>query len=87
MDAQTKASIKHDFQRHEGDTGSVEVQVALITARIKALSDHLQNFKKDHSSRRGLIMLVNKRRSLLEYAKRKSKERYHDLVKRLGLRH
>ena len=86
MDAETKATVKQEYQKHERDTGSSEVQVALLTTRIKELTEHLKTHKKDHSSRRGLIMLVSKRRRLLDYVKRKDIERYRQLISRLGLR-
>ena len=86
MDSTTKSAIKEDYRQHERDTGSVEVQVALLTERIKELTEHLKEHKKDHSSRRGLIMLVNKRRRLLEYVSRKDNSRYRSLIERLGLR-
>ncbi len=86
MDAETKATIKQEYQTHEGDTGSSEVQVALLTKRIQELTQHLKEHKKDHSSRRGLIMLVSKRRRLLDYVKRNDIERYRQLIQRLGLR-
>jgi len=86
MEIATKASIKQDFALHNRDTGSVEVQVALLTKRIKDLTEHLQSHKKDHSSRRGLIIMVSKRRRLLDYLSRKNEERYKKLIERLGLR-
>ncbi len=86
MDSITKASIRKEHQLHEMDSGSVEVQVAIISRRISELTEHLKTHKKDHSSRRGLIMLVNKRRKLLDYIKNKDEERYTSLIKRLGLR-
>lgn len=86
MDSTTKSAIKDDYRQHERDTGSVEVQVALLTERIKELTEHLKEHKKDHSSRRGLIMLVNKRRRLLDYLNKKDNGRYHELIERLGLR-
>ena len=67
MDQAVKSEIKNEFKRSEQDTGSVEVQVALLSSRIKELTEHLKSYKKDHSSRRGLIMMVNKRRKLLSY--------------------
>jgi len=70
----------------EGDTGSPEVQVALLTARIQDLQNHFAEHKKDHHSRRGLLKLVNQRRSLLDYVKKKDVQRYRDLIERLGLR-
>ncbi len=86
MDQAVKAEIKNEFKRSEQDTGSVEVQVALLTARIKDLTEHLKSFKKDHSSRRGLIMMVNKRRKLLSYLQKKDDARYKELIAKLGLR-
>ena len=67
MDQVVKAEVKNEYKLHEQDTGSAEVQVALLSSRIKELTDHLKLHKKDHSSRRGLIMMVNKRRKLLTY--------------------
>jgi len=86
VDQATKAEIKNEFKLHDKDTGSIEVQVALLTSRIKELTEHLKTHKKDHSSRRGLIMMVNKRRKLLTYLKREDEARYKELIKRLGLR-
>jgi small subunit ribosomal protein S15 len=86
MDSTTKTTIKEDYRLHERDTGSVEVQAALLTERIKQLTEHLREHGKDHSSRRGLIMLVNKRRRLLDYLNRKDNSRYRELIERLGLR-
>ncbi len=87
MDKEAKAAIKKDYQVHQQDTGSVEVQVALLTKRINDLTEHLQLNRKDHSSRRGLIMMVNKRRRLLSYIHRRHQDRYSSLIQRLGLRH
>ncbi len=81
-----KAQIVKDYARFEGDTGSAEVQVALLTATINKLTAHMQSNKKDFHSNRGLLMMVGKRRSLLEYLKRKDVNRYRDLVSKLGLR-
>ena len=86
MDAATKAKIKSEFQAHERDTGSSEVQVALLTQRIEELTEHLKSHKKDHSSRYGLIKMVSARRRLLDYVKRRDEERYRHLIKRLKLR-
>lgn len=86
METTTKAEIKKQFQLHERDTGSVEVQVALLTSRIANLTAHLQKNKKDHASRRGLIVMVSKRRRLLDYLQRTDEARYQNLIKRLGLR-
>ncbi len=86
MDTVTKSTIKNEYQLHNRDTGSVEVQVAILSGRIKELTEHLKKHKKDNSSRRGLIMMVNKRRRLLDYVSKKNKDRYKNLIKRLGLR-
>lgn len=86
MDQAVKAGIKNEFKRSEQDTGSVEVQVALLTSRIKELTEHLKDHTKDHSSRRGLIMMVNKRRKLLTYLQSKDDVRYKGLIGKLGLR-
>jgi small subunit ribosomal protein S15 len=75
-----------EFQRGRQDTGSPEVQVALLTQRINGLADHFEKHKKDHHSRRGLLMMVNRRRSLLDYLARKDPSRYDTLVSQLGLR-
>jgi small subunit ribosomal protein S15 len=74
------------FQQHQGDTGSPEVQVALLTERIAHLTEHLKNNHKDHHSRRGLLKMVGQRRALLDYLKRKDLERYKKLIEVLGLR-
>ncbi len=84
--AEVKQKIVSEYQRSTGDTGSPEVQVALMTARIKHLTDHFANHKGDHHSRRGLLRLVNQRRSLLDYLKSKDIQRYRELIERLGLR-
>jgi len=81
-----KAKIVGDFQRAQGDTGSPEVQVALLTARINGLTGHFKANVKDHHSRRGLLTMVNQRRKLLDYFKRKNAEGYRALIARLGLR-
>ena len=86
MDVETKNVIKQDYKLHDRDTGSVEVQVALLTKRIHDLTEHLKDNKKDHSSRRGMIILVSRRRRLLDYLKRKDRQRYAELIKRLSLR-
>lgn len=80
------AKIIGDFQRAQGDTGSPEVQIALLTARINGLTGHFKINVKDHHSRRGLLMMVNQRRKLLDYLKRKNAEGYRALIGRLGLR-
>jgi len=84
--AAQKAQIVTDYQRVKGDTGSPEVQVALLTARIEHLTGHFKVHKQDHHSRRGLLMMVNARRSLLDYLKRKDNARYKALIEKLGLR-
>lgn len=81
-----KAKIMQTYARHEGDTGSPEVQVALLTARINHLNEHLKSNKNDHHSRRGLLLMVGQRRGLLEYLKKTDIERYRTLVAQLGLR-
>ena len=86
MDQAVKAEVKNEFKRSEQDTGSADVQVALLTARIKELTEHLKGHNKDHSSRRGLIMMVNKRRKLLSYVQKKDEGRYKELIEKLGLR-
>lgn len=81
-----KAEIIKDFMTHEGDTGSPEVQVAILTFRINDLNEHLKAHKKDHHSRRGLLKMVGQRRNLLNYLRDKDLERYRNLIARLGLR-
>ncbi len=81
-----RQEIIKDFQTGDNDTGSPAVQVALLTARITNLAEHFKTHNKDKHSRRGLIMLINQRRKLLAYAKRKDTAKYQDLIKRLGLR-
>ncbi|MCF8044772.1 MAG: 30S ribosomal protein S15 [Desulfarculaceae bacterium] len=81
-----KEEVIEDYKLHESDTGSPEVQVALLTHRITYLTEHLKEHKKDHHSRRGLLVLVGRRRSLLDYLKEKDIERYRSLIKRLGIR-
>ncbi len=80
-----KEEIIKKFQRHDGDTGSPEVQIALLTERIANLTKHLQNFKHDYASRRGLFKMVGERRRLLNYLKRLDKERYNKIIKELKL--
>jgi small subunit ribosomal protein S15 len=86
INAETKSKVVSEFKRSESDTGSPEVQVALITARVQHLTEHFKSHKHDHHSRRGLLRLVNQRRSLLDYLKKKDIQRYRDLIERLGLR-
>lgn len=81
-----KQEIMNSFQKHEGDTGSPEVQIALITARITYLTEHFKTHKKDHHSRRGLLKLVGQRRRLLDYLKGKELARYKTVIERLGIR-
>ncbi len=81
-----KEEVIKRFELHEGDTGSPEVQIALLSERLNSLSTHFQVHKKDHNSRRGLLRLVGQRRRLLEYLKRKDRGRYERLIKELGLR-
>lgn len=83
---ENKTSVIGKYAKHEGDTGSTEVQIALLTNRINELTEHLREHKKDHHSRRGLLMMVGNRRRLLNYMQRKDLEGYRDLVKELGLR-
>ena len=84
---QAKAKTISDFKLHERDTGSADVQIALLTQRINHLTEHLQKNVKDHSSRRGLLMMVGRRRRLLAYISKKSPDRYRALIAKLGLRH
>jgi small subunit ribosomal protein S15 len=86
LNAEEKAKIVKDYQIAENDTGSPEVQVALLSANIDKLQGHFGAHKKDHHSRRGLIRMVNQRRNLLDYLKRKDTTRYANLINRLGLR-
>jgi small subunit ribosomal protein S15 len=84
--AERKQALISEFASSEGDTGSPEVQVAILSERIKNLTEHLQTHAKDFHSRRGLLVMVGQRRRLLDYLKGKNSERYQELVKRLGLR-
>ena len=86
ISAERKQALINDFAVEKGDTGSPEVQVAILTERIVNLTDHFKTHKKDHHSRRGLLKMVNTRRRLLDYLKRKDKGRYESLIQRLGLR-
>ena len=81
-----KKGLIEQFKTHEGDTGSPEVQIALLSERINGLTDHFKTHQKDHHSRRGLLMLIGKRRGLLEYLRKKNPERYGTLTERLGIR-
>ena len=86
LDTAQKQVIIEAYKVHDNDTGSPEVQVALLTERIKMLTEHFKKFSKDHNSRRGLLILVGSRRRLLNYLKEKNVERYKKLIERLGLR-
>ena len=87
IDEMSKEEIIAEFKTHDGDTGSPEVQVALLTARIRHLTEHMKIHKGDHASRRGLLMMVGKRTRLLRYLKKLEMERYHQVISRLELRH
>jgi len=84
---ETKSKVVNDFRRHEKDTGSADVQIALLTERINALTEHLQKNNKDHGSRRGLLMMVGQRRRLLDYLHNTDTSRYTAITKKLKLRH
>jgi small subunit ribosomal protein S15 len=81
-----KQQVIEKYRLHEGDTGSPEVQIALYTKRINYITEHLRNHPKDHHSRRGLLLLVGKRRHLLDYLRKKNIERYRDVIRSLGIR-
>ena len=81
-----KSAITSEYRRHDRDTGSSEVQIAILTKQIEALTEHLKANKKDHSSRYGLLRKVQNRRNLLNYLKRENEQSYRDLIKKLGLR-
>jgi small subunit ribosomal protein S15 len=86
LTVESKSGLIRDYRVHEGDTGSPEVQVALLTGRIQELTEHLRINKKDHAARRGLLMMVGRRNSLLKYLSNTGPQRYKDLITRLGLR-
>lgn len=86
IDQNKKAEIIKEYMTHEGDTGSPEVQIAILTYRINDLNEHLKIHKKDHHSRRGLLKMVGQRRNMLNYLRNKDVERYRTLIARLGLR-
>ena len=86
MNVNEKKEIVKEFGKKDTNTGSTEVQVALLTNRINELSEHFKTHKKDHHSRRGLLGMINNRRKLLKYLKNKNEQRYTDLIKKLGLR-
>jgi small subunit ribosomal protein S15 len=81
-----KADVIHRFRTHDADTGSPEVQIAILSERIGELTDHFKTHKKDHASRRGLLMMVSKRRRLLDYLKEYDTERYKSVIQKLGIR-
>lgn len=86
LTAEQKDKIIDDFKTHEGDTGSPEVQIALLTTRINELTEHLKVHSKDHASRRGLLKMVGTRSALLKYVNKKDVKRYREIISRLGLR-
>lgn len=86
LNTERKQDIINEYKTHDGDTGSPEVQIALLSERIKDLTEHFKVHKKDHHSRRGLLMLVGQRRKLLDYLKSSDKARYENIIERLGLR-
>ncbi len=86
LTTEVKQNIITEFAQHEGDTGSPEVQIAILTNRIIYLTEHLKEHKKDHHSRRGLLKLVGQRRNMLDYLRRKDIERYRTILEKLGLR-
>jgi len=86
ISVERKRQVLNDYRQHEADTGSPEVQVALLTSRITELTEHLKTHKKDHSSRRGLLKMVGRRSSLLKYLTSVDRERYQNVIARLGLR-
>ena len=83
---QKKQKIIHDFETHQDDTGSPEVQIAILTKRINDLTEHLKTYRKDHSSRRGLLKMVGARSALLKYINKKDVKRYQEIISKLGLR-
>jgi small subunit ribosomal protein S15 len=84
--AEAKTKLIHEYRTKEGDTGSPDVQIALLSERIKSLTEHFKTHKSDYAARRGLLMMVGKRSTLLKYLKRNEPERFEQIVKRLGLR-
>jgi small subunit ribosomal protein S15 len=86
LDSEKRKDVISNFQLHAADTGSPEVQIALLSARIEYLTEHFKAHKKDHHSRRGLLKLVGQRRRLLDYLRKKDVERYRSVIQRLGLR-
>jgi small subunit ribosomal protein S15 len=83
---EAKKKIVEENRRHDGDTGSAEVQIAILTARVNHLTEHLEKHRKDHASRRGLLMMVGKRSSLLKYLSQTAPDRYRQIISKLGLR-
>ena len=86
LSVEKKKGLIEQFKVHDGDTGSPEVQIALLSERINGLTDHFKTHQKDHHSRRGLLMLIGKRRGLLEYLRRKDSDRYRAVTEKLGIR-
>ncbi|MBD2162642.1 MAG: 30S ribosomal protein S15 [Limnothrix sp.] len=86
LQQERKQTVINDFQTHGTDTGSADVQVALLTARVEQLSEHLKKNKKDHASRRGLLQIIGRRKRLLAYILKQDRERYQALIKKLGIR-
>jgi len=86
LSKENKTKLIEDYRTHDGDTGSPEVQIAILSNRITYLTEHFKTHKKDHHSRRGLMKLVGRRRRLLDYLKRREVERYRDVIQRLGIR-
>jgi small subunit ribosomal protein S15 len=86
LSAERRTTIVRDYRRHEGDSGSPEVQIALLTEQMKELNEHLQSHKKDNHNRRGLLLMVGQRNRLLRYLARTDRERYLSVIQRLGLR-
>lgn len=86
LPVEKKRTLIEQFRVHEGDTGSPEVQIALLTERINGLTEHFKQHTKDHHSRRGLLMLIGKRRGLIEYLRKKDSERYRTIIDKLGIR-
>jgi len=86
LSIERKKSLIEQFRTHDGDTGSPEVQIALLSERINSLTEHFKQHTKDHHSRRGLLMLIGKRRGLLEYLKKNAPERYRAIIEKLGIR-
>ena len=86
LDKKKKEEVISKFKGHNSDTGSPEVQIALLSERLSSLTSHFQTHKKDHHSRRGLLKIVGQRRSLLDYLKKRNRERYEEVIKQLGIR-